>query len=146
MEEAQMTSEASDGGAEEESIGPSWWASAMVDENGFSRGYDRPELLSLDLDRLRAEAQAEAGQDSLRTRVLDVLAKATSPMLVPDNWVAPYKPTWQLGNRRSVVPDDLSQLELELLARLVPLIEEPTLKARVAEHRVDLRRPTQHGP
>jgi hypothetical protein len=128
-----VTSAASDGGAEEESIDPSWWAPAVVDENGLSRGRDRPEMLSLDLARLRAEAQVNAGEDSLRTRVLDVLAKAASPMLVPDNWTEPYAPAIQFGNRRSFVPDDFSEPELELLARLVPLIAEPALRARVAD-------------
>ncbi|MFE9690826.1 DUF4209 domain-containing protein [Micromonospora sp. NPDC005806] len=133
MEETQVTSTASDGGAAEASIDPSWWAPAVVDENGLSRGNECPEVLSLDLARLRAEAQVDAGEDSLRTRVLDVLAKAASPMLVPDNWAEPYAPAMEIGNRRSFVPDDLSKPELELLARLVPLIEEPALRARVAD-------------
>ncbi|MGC5021405.1 DUF4209 domain-containing protein [Micromonospora sp. DT47] len=128
-----MTSAASDGGVEVESIDPSWWAPALVDENGLSRGHDSPETISLNLARLRAGVQAEAGEDSLRTRVLDVLAKAASPMLAPDNWTEPYVPAMQIGNRRSFVPDDLSEPELELLARFVPLIEEPALKARVAD-------------
>lgn len=128
-----MTSAASNRGAAEDPIDPSWWAPALVDGNGLSRGTECPEVLSLDLARLRAEAQVDAGEDSLRTRVLDVLAKAASPMLVPDNWTEPYAPAMQIGNRRSVVPDDLSEPELEMLARLVPLIEEPVLKARVAD-------------
>ncbi|MFG3640779.1 DUF4209 domain-containing protein [Micromonospora sp. NPDC047762] len=128
-----MTSTASNRGAAEDPIDPAWWAPALVDGNGLSRGTESPEVLSLDLARLRAEAHADAGEDSLRTRVLDVLAKAASPMLVPDNWTEPYAPAMQIGNRRSEIPDDLSEPELKLLARLVPLIEEPVLKARVAD-------------
>ncbi|TNH31765.1 hypothetical protein FHG89_00525 [Micromonospora orduensis] len=133
MEETQLTSTASNRGAAEDPIDPAWWAPALVDGNGLSRGTESPEVLSLDLARLRAEAQVDAGEDSLRTRVLDVLAKAASPMLVPDNWTEPYAPAMQIANRRSAIPDDLSEPELELLARLVPLIEEPVLKARVAD-------------
>ncbi|WP_425717015.1 DUF4209 domain-containing protein [Micromonospora sp. DT233] len=75
----------------------------------------------------------ELGEQNLRTRVLDVLTKAASPMLVPDNWAEPYTPAIEIGNRRSFVPEDLSEVDLELLARLVPLIVEPALRARVAD-------------
>ncbi len=130
-----MTTASAAAGAEQEPIDLSWWAAALMDGNGRAREYETPEVLSFDLARLRDEAEVEAVKEghSLRARVLDVLAKAASPMLVPDSWTEPYAPAVEFGRRRSFVPDDLNKSDLELLARLVPLIEHSLLRARVAD-------------
>jgi hypothetical protein len=71
--------------------------------------------------------------DELQRRVLEVLAITTSAMLDPENWLDPYKPVIQIGNHRSAHPSDLDKEMLALLARLAPLITQPTLQARVAD-------------
>ncbi|MEV4536262.1 DUF4209 domain-containing protein [Asanoa sp. NPDC049518] len=128
-----MTSADVNEGIGQESIDPSWWSEGLTDDEDVPRSHKDPVLLSGRLTELKAKAQEEFGEDSLRTRVLDVLAKATSPMLVPDNWGQPYAPAMQIGGRRTIVPEDLNAAELEVLALLVPLIEQPFLRARVAD-------------
>lgn len=128
-----MTSTAPSGEAAVESIDPAWWATALEDGNGDTvRSVDHLQL-SIDLSRLKAQAESEFGREDTRTRVLEVLAKAPSPLLVPENWNEPYAPAFQIGDGRSVVPSDLEDADLQLLARLVPLIDQPALRARVAD-------------
>lgn len=112
---------------ENECIDPSWWedvlASAAVEEYGL------PELMS---SNLQQAAQAD-GVGGCQQRVLEVLAKVTSAMLNPDDWLAPFTPAMQFDQKRSVVPADLEKEELRLLARIAPLVKRDDLRARVAD-------------
>jgi len=128
-----VTSTVADEEVNGDSIDPSWWLPAMVTENDASCDFRNPILISMSLAKLRSEAETVVGEDSLKTRVLGVLCKVTSAMLVADNWGEPFAPAMQFGNERTVVPGELTASELELLGRLVPLIDGPTLKARVAD-------------
>ncbi len=105
-------------------IDPSWWSGA------FSEGvalYEPAELLSL---RLRALAD---GLEGLQHDVVDALALATSAMLRPGNWLEPYSPMAQFGDRRSPLPSDMTPEQVALLARVAPLVDRADLKARVAD-------------
>ncbi|WFE26614.1 DUF4209 domain-containing protein [Solwaraspora sp. WMMD791] len=128
-----MTSTAINDEGGGESIDASWWRPAILDDDDVPCGFLEPMLISIKLDKLRSEAEAAVSEGSLKVRVLDVLCKATSAMLVADNWGEPFAPAMQFGNERTVIPSDLSGSDLELLGRIVPLIGEPTLKARVAD-------------
>ncbi|MBQ1028933.1 DUF4209 domain-containing protein [Micromonospora sp. C97] len=128
-----MTNTAPPGDTAAEPIDPAWWAAALGDDSSDAGPSLDHLQLSIDLTRLKAQAESEVGKEGIRTRVLDVLAKATSPMLVPENWNEPYVPVFQFGEGRSVAPSDLEDADLQLLARLVPLIEAPALRARVAD-------------
>lgn len=99
----------------EDEIDPSWWAAAS-DSTTDPDDYQRPERIYLSLD---ASLKAP-GLGDLQRRVLEVLALASSPMLVPDNWLDPYKPMMEFNGRRSPVPSDLDREQLALLARLAP--------------------------
>lgn len=112
----------------DEEIDPSWWA-APFESTPEPGGFEAPEILSSSF-----EAFLE-GSDigELQRRVLEALTIATSAMLVPDNWLEPYEPAMQFRGRRTAIPSDLDAEQVALLARLAPLIAQPTLQARVAD-------------
>jgi hypothetical protein len=97
-----VTNTALPGETAAEPIDPAWWAAALADGNGDAGRSHGHLQLSIDLIRLKAQAESEVGKDDLRTRVLEVLAKATSPTLVAENWNEPYVPVIQFGDGRSV--------------------------------------------
>ena len=107
-------------------IDPTWWAPAL--ENAVA-DYDPVELMS---DRLSTLADQD-GTEGLRHDVLQALAMATSAMLVPGNWLEPFAPAIEIGNRRSPLPSDLDNAQRALLARAAPLIDRPDLAARIAD-------------
>ena len=79
-----------------------------------------------------AEAAITEG-DAPKARVLWLLADVTSPMLKPNSTNAPFAPLAMMGDRRSCVPDDLSASDLTLLQEILPSVDEPELKARIAD-------------
>jgi hypothetical protein len=108
-------------------INPEWWAGAF--DAADLTEFDPPPRLSLEFNRL-LQAPDIGG---LQHDVLKVLAAVTSSMLRPDDWLHPFSPMMEIGNRRSVLPSDITDEQLALLARLAPLIQQPALKARVAD-------------
>ncbi|MEH0841890.1 DUF4209 domain-containing protein [Micromonospora sp. CPCC 205711] len=78
-----------------------------------------------------AAREVEVGE--FKRLVLDALAIATSPMLVPDNWIDPFAPVIQTRTHRSAMPSDLTAKQLGVLASLAPLVEHAGLRARVAD-------------
>ncbi|MEH1058401.1 DUF4209 domain-containing protein [Micromonospora sp. CPCC 206171] len=78
-----------------------------------------------------AAREVEVGD--FKRLVLDALAIASSPMLVPDNWLDPFAPVIQTPTHRSAVPSDLTAKQLGVLASLAALVEHAALRARVAD-------------
>jgi hypothetical protein len=112
---------------EKDDIDPAWWEEAFSDPS--REEYEAPEVLSMRLDRM----SKEPGLGEFQRAVLEVLAAATSAMLKPDDWLNPFAPAFELGGRRSIVPSDLTPERVTLLARIAPLVEQPELRARVAD-------------
>lgn len=112
---------------ESDDIDARWWAAA-ADEPRMSE-YEPVELLSTRLGNL---SQAD-GIGEFQKMVLDVLALVTSAMLNPGNWLTPFTPAIEVGNRRSAIPADLTKEQVALLARMVPLVDRPGLRARLAD-------------
>ena len=109
-------------------IDPTWWAAPFAAD--VEHDVDEfPELLARSFESVLRTP----GLSELRQRVLTVLAKATSAILVPENWLAPFDPAISMDGQRSVIPSDLDRGEIELLALIAPLIEQPVLQARVAD-------------
>jgi hypothetical protein len=108
-------------------IDPAWWSDAFgaaeVDE------YEPPERLSFEFRRLLEEPNLGETQ----RQVLEVLAAATSAMLQTGDWLHPFTPMMEIGGARSVLPSDLTDQQTVLLARIAPLIKQPSLRARVAD-------------
>lgn len=111
-----------------EAIDPSWWedvlAAASLDDP-----YEPPELLSTHLE----QAAANPSVTGLHELVLQVLAMVSSAMLNPEDWLEPFTPAMQFGDKRTVVPADLDADQVALLARIAPLVERDDLRARVAD-------------
>ena len=66
-------------------------------------------------------------------KVLSLLAGACSMMLSPDSTNEPFKPLWSYGQQRSIIPDDLSKTDVAFFAEIVETIDDPWLKARLAD-------------
>lgn len=85
-------------------------------------------------ERLRdaATAAAEEGraQDSA---VLHLLARVTSMMLTPEDKTNPFRPWFQMGDRRSPIPTDFTVDDVTLFAGVVATVEHPQLRARLAD-------------
>lgn len=111
---------------ETDDIDPSWWAPAYDGEG--VEDYEPAELLSSRLQELAKEAS-----DEFQKMVLEVLTRVSSAMLNPDDWLAPFSPAIQFGDRRSPVPADLTKEQVALLARIAPLVDRGDLRARVAD-------------
>ena len=74
-----------------------------------------------------AEERKEQG------KVLWLLADATSMMLVPKSKNEPFKPYAVLDGRRSAIPDDLADSDINFFSEIIDLIDDVWLKARLAD-------------
>ncbi len=70
---------------------------------------------------------------SMQRAVLESLVVATSAILDSDNWTHPFAPAVVIRGERSPTPEDLRPDQLRLLERIAPMVEEPALRARVAD-------------
>lgn len=66
-------------------------------------------------------------------KVLWLLADACSMMLSPKSFNEPFKPIMVMDGKRSVVPDDLTEADIAFLTEIVDDVDDPWLKARVAD-------------
>lgn len=66
-------------------------------------------------------------------KVLWLLADATSMMLAPASQNEPFKPFAVFHDRRSVIPDDLTDSDIGFLSEVIDLIDDAWLKARLAD-------------
>ena len=68
-----------------------------------------------------------------RGKVLWLLADACSMMLSPSSQNEPFKPFSVFHDRRSVIPDDLLETDINFFAQIVDLVDEKWLKARISD-------------
>lgn len=73
------------------------------------------------------------GDDSSLGDIFLALHKASSPRLTPNNWCQPFAPMSTVGDKRTAIPDDMNATELEVIAKVVPLIEYAPLRAQFAD-------------
>lgn len=66
-------------------------------------------------------------------KVLWLLADACSMKLSPGSINEPFKAITVFGDKRSVIPDDLLETDLSFFSKIVDSIDDPWLKARIAE-------------
>lgn len=66
-------------------------------------------------------------------KALWLLADACSMMLVPASQNEPFKPFAVFHDRRSVIPDDLSDSDIEFFAQIVDAVDDDWLRARLAD-------------
>lgn len=66
-------------------------------------------------------------------KVLWLLADACSMMLSPSSQNEPFKPYAVFNDRRSLIPDDLSDLDITFFSQIVDAVDDDRLKARLAD-------------
>lgn len=79
-----------------------------------------------------ARKAMEEGRQA-RGKVLWLLADACSMMLSPKSLNEPFKPILVMDGRRSVIPDDLSDGDITYFVQVVETVDDPWLKARLAD-------------
>ena len=94
---------------------------------------ERDGYLSMYLAFHAAAKQAtEEGRQS-HAKVLWLLGDACSMMLSPESINEPFKPAIVMRGQRSVIPEDLSESDITFLSEIVDDIDNPWLKARLAD-------------
>lgn len=79
-----------------------------------------------------ARSAMEQGRNE-HGKVLWLLADACSMMLSPSSLNEPFKPYAVFHDRRSVIPDDLTQSDIDFFAVIANEVEDVWLKARLAD-------------
>ena len=89
-----------------------------------------------------AKEKSEAGLEE-QGRILNLLSRSASMMLAPSSLNEPFKPFFQdfHAGRRSALPDDFTQEELAFFEEILHDINEPWLRARIADLLWLLRKP-----
>lgn len=83
---------------------------------------------------LSSEArQAIENRELASGKILWLLADICSMALAPKSLNEPFKPFMVMEGRRTVIPDDLSDADIEFLAEIVELVDDDWLKARLAD-------------
>ena len=79
-----------------------------------------------------AKAAEEDGKES-HGRVLRLLAEACSMTLSSERSNEPFGPLWRDRQDRSIIPSDFTESEIDFFAKITDSVDEPTLKARLAD-------------
>ncbi len=80
-----------------------------------------------------AAVKAEEEVGKAHGKVLMLMAEACSMMLRPDKPAQPFEPSLIVGGRRSTIPDDFTDSEVEFFAEIAGSVENPLLKGRLAD-------------
>lgn len=79
-----------------------------------------------------ARQAAEDGHGA-REKVFRLLADTCSMMLSPRSINEPFKPYMVIEGKRSAIPDDLTEIDVQLFAQIVESVDDPWLRARLAD-------------
>lgn len=81
-----------------------------------------------------AQIKSDAGQEA-QSRILGLLGRASSMQLTPGSLNQPFKPLFQdfQAGSRSALPDDFTADELAFFEHILSDVDEPWLKARLAD-------------
>lgn len=79
-----------------------------------------------------ARSAMEEGRNE-HGKVLWLLAHACSMRLLPSSQNDPFEPSAVFRNRRSVIPDDLIEADIQFFAEIVDAVDDIWLKARLAD-------------
>lgn len=80
-----------------------------------------------------AEKKAFDEDRKAHGKVLWLLSSACSMMLSPESVNEPFKPFAVFNDRRSTIPDDLSESDVAFFMQIIDKIDDPWLKARLAD-------------
>lgn len=81
-----------------------------------------------------AKEKMVTGQET-QAHILELLGRASSMMLTPNSLNEPFKPIFQdfQAGKRSALPEDFTSAELDFFEKILNDIDEPWLKARLAD-------------
>jgi hypothetical protein len=79
------------------------------------------------------EASRQVPDANPLRKTYEALALLTSFISNFDDPEQPYQPQWRSAERRSLMPDDLTEDDLAVLYRLLDKLSEPALKARILD-------------
>ena len=98
------------------------------------------------IDSAFSEAAKQATDEGRQAhgKALWLLAYACSMMLSPDSANEPFKPFLVSQNGCSPIPDDFSETDIAFFAEIVETIDDPRLKARLADLVWLKQRPRNH--
>ncbi len=90
-------------------------------------------LASKSFALFQAAKEAEEDGKENRGRVLRLLAEACSMTLSSERSNEPFGPLWRDRQDRSIIPSDFTKSEIEFFAKITDSVDEPALKARLAD-------------
>ena len=77
--------------------------------------------------------KASATHETTHSRVLSLLSDACSLVISPQSKNEPFTPFVAMDRHRSAIPDDFSASEIDLFAQVVDAVDDPWLRARLAD-------------
>lgn len=84
-----------------------------------------------DVNRSVTALDGERPEEQLAA--IRLLSGLTSYHFVPDHPTEPFKPMWTMGDRRSLVPTDLLQEQIDVIAEFAPTVTHLGLRARLCD-------------
>ncbi len=96
------------------------------------------QQLSSKARKATEEGNLEAG------KVLWLLADACSMMLKPNSSNKPFAPFIVMDGKRSALPEDFKNEDIEFFSQIIPFIDEPKLCARISDIAWLLSKPRNH--
>jgi hypothetical protein len=104
-----------------------------IDVNAVTADVEGLNRWDVDLPIIRAANAADEARDPQRFRVLRLMAVLMSMHLRCESEGDALGPRWQGPDSRLPIPDDLRDAQAEVLAKIAPSLEHPTVRARVAD-------------
>lgn len=102
------------------------WKSVFEDDS-------HKNLSSKSFALFQAAKEAEEDGKENRGRALRLLAEACSMTLSLERSNEPFGPLWQDRQYRGVIPSDFTKSEIEFFAKITDSVDDPTLRARLAD-------------
>lgn len=84
-----------------------------------------------DVNRRLTDLDGERPEEQLAA--IRLLSNLTSYHFVPDHPTEPFKPMWTMEDRRSLVPTDLLQGQIDVIAEFAPTVSHLGLRARLCD-------------
>ena len=81
----------------------------------------------------KAESEALSKGNATASKALSLLAHISSMMLKPENRNEPFQPAIVFSEGRTAIPSDFTEAEIDLLDQFVDGVEDPWMKARIAD-------------
>lgn len=106
---------------------------ASCDFEGPLAGNTSADALSFMLPYQQAAHEAKSAGRESDAQVFMLLHAICSIHFTPENRGRPWGPMFEMGNQRSMLPSDVRGPQSDVLESLLPAVENPVLRARLAD-------------